>query len=74
MTGTPGRPRDPRGRPYKIFTAIVELADKLDLVVVRAHDPAHAADLAGKQTRREHNGMTYFQIRTVLHGTAKVAT
>jgi len=74
MTGTPGRPRDPRGRPYKIFTAVVELADKLDLVVVRAHDPAHAADLASKQASRKHGGLVHHQVRTVLHGTAKAAT
>lgn len=64
----------PYNRPYKIFTAIVEMAGKLELVTVRAHDGEHAKKLASRQVDRETQGVGYHRVKMVLRGTAQVAT
>lgn len=49
---TAGRPKDPRGRPCKHFQAIVEQFGKVELMLVIAHDGAHALELARKKLAR----------------------
>jgi hypothetical protein len=71
--GTPGRPRDPRGRPFKMFTAIVDMSDGLKLVRVRAHDGTHASELASKQIKRTQQGTAWHNVRLVLCGYPKEA-
>jgi hypothetical protein len=61
-------------RPAKIFTAIVEMAEGLQLITVRAHDGAHAKKLATAQIRRETQGVGWHRVKLVLRGTAQVAT
>ncbi len=60
-------------RPYKMFTVIVEMASKLDLVFVRAHDTEHAKRLASRQVDKAGLGLRRHRVMLVLRGYAQVA-
>lgn len=76
------KPKDPRGRPFRLFSALVEYDGAHHVVnAIRAHDAEHAQSLMMKRRSRfvaERIGTTYsrrYDIVAIFNGgTVELAT